>query len=293
VGSSGSTGSSGTPGPSDAGESTLAAGFDFAQSLTIILREGVEAALLLTLLLAFASSAGQGWARRYIWGGALAGIAAGGFTWVVARNLLEISSLNREALEGVVSILAALVLFSVCLWIIHHADVEQWKKIMRRQAANAAGGRGGLALAVTAFLAVYREAFETVLFYQALWLRSGSSGGSIVLGFALGSLGLVIVCTLLFRFGVRLALKPFFTVTGWLLTLLAVTFAGAGVRALQLVGWVPETFLPWDLRIPLLEVYPTAETLGLQISIVLAILLGYLAMRQQTRAAAAARAVEA
>jgi high-affinity iron transporter len=183
--------------------------------------------------------------------------------------------LGNEALEGMTSLAAAAVLFTVCLWLIHNADVQRWKNLIRRHAQDALGSGGKWAVALTAFLAVYREAFETVLFYQALWLRAGSDHTGIVAGFGLGAIGFAVVYLMLFYFGMRLPLKPFFAATSAMLALLAFTFAGYGVRAMQIIGWIPETMLPWNLRLPLLEIYPTVESSALQLGILLSLILGY------------------
>ena len=122
-----------------------------------------------------------------------------------------------------------------------------------------------LALATAAFLAVYREGFETVLFYKALFV-AGTAGGTmpIVGGILAGSVVLVGVYIAINRFGVRLPLKPFFAVTSAFLYYMAFVFAGKGVAELQEGGLVGTTVLSWAPRIPALGIYPTAESLGAQ-----------------------------
>jgi high-affinity iron transporter len=251
-------------------------GFAFTQSAAIILREGIEAALLVALLLSYLAAAGLPELRRYTLGGAFAGIGAGALTWLLAQFLLGTSTLEREALEGLTSLLAAAVLFSVSFWILHNADLKRWKRYIEVKAKSAVGTGSGLALAMVSFLAVYREAFETVLFYQALWLRSGtSSGGAVVLGLAFGVLVLGLVILLMFRYGRRIPLKPFFAITGILLGILSLVFAGYGIAELQKIGWVQETPLDWVPYVPFLELQPTLEGLSLQLGIFLSFLLSW------------------
>jgi len=251
-------------------------GFAFLQSAAILLREGIEAALLVALLLSYLAAAGLPELRRYILGGALAGIVAGALTWLLAQLLVETSTLEREALEGLTSLLAAAVLFSVSFWILHNADLKRWKSYIHDKAKSALGTGSGLALAAVSFLAVYREAFETVLFYQALWLRSGSrAGGAVVLGVAFGLVVLLAVIVLMFRYGKRMPLKPFFAVTGILLGILSLVFAGYGIAELQKIGWVQETPLEWVPYMPFLELQPTLEGLSLQLGIFLSFLLSW------------------
>jgi high-affinity iron transporter len=252
-------------------------GFTFLQSATIILREGIEAALLVALLMSYLAAAGQPELRRYTLAGALAGVVAGLATWFAAQLAVESSTLQKEALEGITSILAAAVLFSVSFWIIQHADLKKWKSYIEGRARSALGTGSGLALAAVSFLAVYREGFETVLFYQALWLRSegGTAASAVLVGLAAGLLALAVVVLLMFRYGKRIPLKPFFAVTGVLLGLLSFVFAGYGIAELQRIGWVQETFLSWVPSLPLLELQPTLEGLSLQLGIFLSFLLSW------------------
>lgn len=254
-------------------------GLALVQSAAIILREGIEAALLLGLVITYLLTAGHRRLVRPVVGGAVMGLVAGVGTWFAARYLLEISPLQQEALEGITSLLAAAVLFSVSLWVIHHADVERWKGYIRERTEEALGVRGGIALVSVAFLAVYREAFETVLFYQAMWLRGAGQRPAIVSGFVVGSAVLLVLVVAMFRFGLRIPLKPFFAITGTLLGLLCVLFAGYGVRELQNIGWIKETPLDALPAVPLLEVWPTAEGMALQAGIVASFLLGWWAAR--------------
>jgi high-affinity iron transporter len=124
----------------------------------------------------------------------------------------------------------------------------------------------GLALASAAFLAVYREGFETILFYKALFLAGGSAAATmpIVGGILLGSLVMVAVYVAIHRFGVRLPLKPFFGVTSAFLYYMAFVFAGKGVAELQEGGYLPTTIVDGAPRIPALGIYPTVESLLVQ-----------------------------
>lgn len=250
-------------------------GLDFVQSLVIILREGVEAALLLGLMVSYLAAAGYQRLQKYIvWGAALA-VFLGVVTWWVARFSIGISAFQQEALEGITSLLAAVVLFSVSFWMIHHIDIRRWKQYIQKRAEEAMGTGSGVALASAAFLAVYREAAETVLFYEALWVRSEGAHDAILTGFVFGILVLSVVVFFMFRFALRIPIKQFFAITGVLLGLLALVFAGYGVRELQVVGWVKETPLEWMIRFPLLEIRPTLESSALQFGILLSFLMGW------------------
>ena len=260
-------------------DSESASSFAFVQSLAIILREGMEAALLLAVMVTYLAAAGYRQLQKYVVMGVLAAIVLGILTWWMIQIVLGISPLQQEALEGMTSLLAAAVLFAVSFWAIRQVDIRNWKEYIRQRAEQAMGTGSGLALASVAFLVVYREAVETILFYEALWMRSESAGGAIVMGFVLGTLVLLSLVFLMFKVGLRIPLRPFFAITGVLLGMLAFIFAGYGVRELQTIGWIKETPLEWMVRFSILEVRATLETTALQLGILLSFLMGWLQLR--------------
>ncbi|MEE8161983.1 MAG: cytochrome c/FTR1 family iron permease [Acidobacteriota bacterium] len=251
-------------------------GFAFVQSLAIILREGMEAALLLALMVTYLAAAGYRQLQKFVVVGVGAAMLLGIITWWLTQVALGISPLQQEALEGLTSLLAAAVLFSVSFWVIRQVDIRNWKEYIRKKAEQAMGRGSGLTLASVAFLVVYREAVETILFYQALWMRSESDQGAILMGLVLGTLILLSLVFVMFKLGLRSPLKPFFAITGVLLGMLAFVFAGYGVRELQTIGWLKETPLDWMVSISVLEIRATLETCALQLGILLSFLMGWL-----------------
>ena len=252
--------------------------FVLVQSITIILREGIEAALLIALMLTYLVSSGYRHLKKFVVTGVAAGIGAGGIMWVISETFFAISSFQQETMEGITSLLAAAVLFSVSFWIIHNLDVEHWKSYIRGKAEQAVGTGSGFALALAAFLAVFREAFETVLFYQVVWLKSEATQPTVIVGFVLGTAALAVIVIAIFKIGLKFPLKPFFSITGILLGMLAFVFSGYGVRELQNVGLLRETGLPWNFNLTLLEIHPTLEGVALQSSILLSFLFGWFSL---------------
>ena len=158
---------------------------------------------------------------------------------------------------------------------------------MKNKVQSALSSGSGRALSAVAFLAVYREGFETILFYKALF-SSGGSGGTVpvVAGIAAGAVGLVAVYVLINMLGMRVAMKPFFTVTGIMLYYMAFVFAGKGVAELQEGGVVGLTVVEGVPRIPVLGIYPTVESLTLQgLLLILAVVALVWAMRPAPRQA--------
>jgi high-affinity iron transporter len=257
-------------------------------SLFIILREGVEAVLLVAAMLGLVRKLGRPDAAKSIHAAWLAALAAGGLTWAAARWLVSVSAAQRELVEGVVGLLAAGILAYTSYWILSRADAKHWLDFLRTQLSGALERRGRAAMFGVAFLAVYREAFETVLFYEALLTESDGGGTApVVLGFAAGVLLLTVVAFGILRLSKKLPIRAFFTVSGALLYGLAFVFAGAGIHALVEGGYLD----PRPIRFPTIEwlgVYPDLLGVGLQAAFVAAVALGlYIELKGRRRAVAA------
>jgi high-affinity iron transporter len=231
----------------------------------ILLREGLEALLVVAAIVALLVKAGRRDALVWIHLGWIGALAAGGLTWFAASALIEVSGATRELTEGVTALLAAAILLYVGVWLHGKRHAHAWQAFIGARLQGALA-RGTLwALAGVSFLAVYREAFETVLFYQALWQQAGrSASGSIGVGLAAAVFALAAIAWLILRFGMRLPLGTFFTATALLLAALAVVFTGHGLRALQEAGTIAATPLG-GMDVPALGIYATRETLGAQL----------------------------
>jgi len=253
----------------------------FVDGLLIIVREGFEAILVLAALAAYLVKVRQGDKQWLLHSGAGAAVVASIALALVARRVMPVAGIAREALEGVTMLLAAVVLFTASYWLISRSEARRWQAFVRSRLEGALNSRRRAALFVLAFLVVFREGFETVLFYEALLGRASAGAGvsAVVGGFAVGVALLGLIATALFRYGVRIPIRPFFAVTGVLLYLLAFKFAGGGVRELQEAGVLPVTPAPipnvqW-LR-DWLAVYPFVEPLIAQGVLVLAVAVGAL-----------------
>ncbi len=258
----------------------------FSSSLVILLREGLEAILVLAALIAMLIKSGRREALRYVHAGWIAALALGGVTWLAASYVVTLSGASREVTEGVTALIAAGMLLYVGFWMHRNAQAARWTAYLRSQVEAALSGRTRWALASIAFLAVYREAFETVLFYQALWIEAGPSGRLAVLGgFATAAVGLVLLGWLILKMGLRLPVGWFFGVGAALMAVLAVVLAGKGIAALQQAGRLPVE--PVDLpTIPSLGVYPTWLGVLTQLAIVVLIVAAVAYSRRPSRHAA-------
>src|SRR5437868_5371691 len=201
----------------------------FLQSLGLMLREGLEAILIVGAVLAFLTRTGAKKRKRDVHVGVGAAILASLLTAVALETVFQLSGSEREALEGLTMVAAAGVLFYVSYWLLSKIEVARWNKFVKEQVQEALSGGSALALASVAFLAVYREGFETVLFYKALFLAGGVGAvGPVTAGIVVGGVIVAIIYVGIERFGVKLPLKPFFAITSGFLYYMAFVFAGKG-----------------------------------------------------------------
>jgi high-affinity iron transporter len=269
------------------GTAAMTAPAAFASSMIIILREGLEAILVLSAMGAFLVRTERRGALRWLHAGWALALLAGALTWFVSSKLIAISGAQREVTEGVTALLSAAVLIYVGFWLHSKASATRWSSFIRARMSSASGTgfKAAFAIALVAFLAVYREVFETVLFYQALWLQAGlAARGALLAGFAAGVLGLTALAWVLIRASVRLPLGLFFGASALLLAALAVVFAGQGVAALQAAGKLPVYPVSFP-SVPLLGIYPSLQGLLLQLGLVALIAAGWYFTRDPARRA--------
>jgi len=238
----------------------------FTQSFFLMLREGLEAILIVGALITFLVKTGAGDRKRDIHVGVGAALFASVLTAVALETIFQIAPAQREALEGGTMVIATGFLFYVSYWLLSKMEVGKWTAFVKGRVGSAVSSGSTFALASAAFLATYREGFETVLFYKALFAAGGQGGSvsAVLAGMLLGSVALGIIYVAINRFGVRLPLKPFFAFTSAFLYYMAFVFAGKGIMELQEGSIVSTTLLPWAPRIPALGIYPTLESLSLQ-----------------------------
>jgi len=232
----------------------------FFDSALIILREGFEAFLIIGALWAFLQKAGQEELKGSLVLGAVTGIAG---SVVVAFFLLSAAgkTLPPAALEGLSSIIAAALLFYVSFWLLSKASTHRWEEFIKNTANQALIRKSYWSFFGVSFLAVFREGFETVLFYTALFHQVSPSG--FWSGLISGTLGLTVLVFAIVKFGVKIPLRPFFLSTGILLYYLTIKFAGYGVHELAEIGWISETKIG-NFGISFISFFPTLENLIVQ-----------------------------
>ena len=244
----------------------------YISGLLILLREGLEAILVLAAILAFLRNTGQQSAVRSVnvgWGLAL---VAGLATWALAAFVIDVSGAQRELLEGCTALFASVMVLWLGVWMHDRRHAAAWQDYIKSSLVSG-GGRFGFA--ILAFFSVYRELFEVILFYETLWLQAGPAGHNAVL--AGGATALVLLMGLawiILRGSAKLPLALFFSINAALLCALSVVFAGHGVKALQeagIFGTRPVAFFDFDW----LGIHADAYSLSAQAVAILAIIVLY------------------
>ena len=243
----------------------------FFFSFTILFREGLEAVLLLAILLGSLEAGRARGFRRPLGLGVLAAVAASALTWVLATVVIDIAPLQRELLEGVTAVVAVAVLFLVTFWLVARLEQRRRMEFMRARTAGAIAAGSALGFAVLGFTAVFREGFETVLFYQALILFAQGLLEWVALGALTAAVALVVVGWAVLKLGKRLPVKQLLLAGASTLLLLSVAFAGNAVRSLQEGDWISVTPIDggWG-RLPvflaeLTGIHPTREGIFVQL----------------------------
>jgi len=254
------------------GSDGLSWSLSYISGLLILLREGLEAILVLAAILAFLRNTGQQSAVRSVnigWGLAL---LAGLGTWAVAAYAIDVSGSQRELLEGATALFAAVMVLWLGVWMHDRRHAAAWQDYIK---SSLVGGGGRFGFATLAFFSVYRELFEVILFYETLWLQAGPAGHNAVLaGGATALVLLVGLAWVILRGSAKLPLALFFSINAGLLCALSVVFAGHGVKALQeagIFGTRPVAFFDFDW----LGIHADAYSLSAQAVAIIAIIVLY------------------
>lgn len=235
----------------------------FIGAFTILLREGLEALLIVVAMIAFLRKADRGEMVRHVHSGWVVALIAGGITWAIATFFIGVSGASRELTEGFGSLFAAVVLLSVGIWMHGKSQAGEWQRYITETLGKALSRSSAWFLFGLAFIVVYREVFETILFYAALTAQG--SGAVILVGAASALALLGLIAWVMLRFSAKLPVSEFFKYSSALIAVLAVVLAGKGVAALQEAGMIDIAPLVQIPRIPVLGLFPTWESVGAQL----------------------------
>lgn len=256
----------------------------FIPAFVILLREGMEALLILVAIMAYLGKSGNEKYLNTVYNYSIAAVVASFATAYVFSTLLTqmAAGAHQEMIEGFTALFAVAVLLYMSFWMGRKAEARAWKAYIDNMMKTTLTTGRARALGVAAFLAVYREGAEVVLFYQALFNGASGDVDMIWYGFLAGCAVLAIIFAIIHKGLFRIPLRPFFIVTGTLMYIMAVSFAGGGISELQEAQVVSQTVLAvsWFPHVDWLGLYPTYETVGIQI---LLLIVGIAALVYQHR----------
>ena len=254
----------------------------FLAAFGIIVREGLEAILVIAAMIAYLMKSGNQKILKHVYSGAVLGIAA---SFAAAGLLFYLKKIwvgagqSQEVIEGVTALIAVCVLFYVSNWMISKAEAASWSRYIDGRVQSSVAAGSGFALSFTAFLSVFREGAEVVLFYQPM--LSEGNAGMVWAGFGAGCVLLVFVYLAITKLSIKLPIKVFFTATSILMAVMCVSFLGSGIKELaegnvfDLALRVPG--IPENDVIQIFGIYPYLETLVPQIILSVILLITFMA----------------
>lgn len=253
----------------------------FLAALIIILREGTEAILVIAAITAYLVRSGNKSYVKIVYWSSFAAVIASILAAIAIQVVFDISGANQEMLEGIAMLLATIVLFFVSNWMLSKSEAQAWKNYVEGKVKMAVATGSGVALGSAAFLSVFREGAETILFYQAMIADAKDHISMVFLGLGVGCL-LLVAIFMIIRFGsLKLPLRAFFIGTSILMYLLAVVFAGGGIKELQEADIIPQTPVDYIRSIDLLGIYPTVETLVPQVFMLLVVVVSFIYLKSR------------
>lgn len=256
----------------------------FLLSGSILLREGLEAFLIIAVILALVRKTGARKALWWIHGGWLIAIILGFMGWFLSDWVLNIGGQNREMMEGLVTLFAVCVLVSAGLWLHNKSHAKHWKKFVEEKIGKLLQKENMIGLGLFSFMVVFREAFESILFLQAVRLETTPDKQSAIgLGVlaALAAIALFVVVFL--KFSARIPIRLLFRYSSWMIVVLAVILIGDGVHAIQEAGFIPVTPFAFHFQLDWLGLYPTTQTLIPQILLIALVTVIWYTARIQLR----------
>jgi len=264
------------------GTGSIAPSLAFTTSFSIIFREGLESALIIGAILAYLDASRNARYKKHVYLGIVIAIIATVITWYVAQFIIGISGASRELIEAIAGISAVAVLFWVSFWILNKVETKKWIEFVKAKVWQATTTGSVMVFAMLSFFTVYREGFETVLFYQAMFSFAKNMETFVLLGLVLGLAVIISVVFIIRKIGKKLPLRVLFGLTMAIGAYMSIAFIGNAIREFQEVGYISTTHL-FGI-IPRLEInlatmtgiHPTLETTVAQIILLSVYVIGSL-----------------
>jgi high-affinity iron transporter len=257
------------------GTGILAPTIAFSTSFSIVFREGLESALIIGAILTYLEASRNNKFKKHVYYGIVIAIAATAVTWFIAEFIIEISGASRELIEAIAGISAVAVLFWVSFWVLNKIETKRWIEFVKAKVWKATTTGSIMVFVMLSFFTVYREGFETVLFYQAMLSFAKYMEWYVVAG-------LVVGLAVVRKLGRRLPLKVLFALTMGIGAYMSIAFMGNAIREFQEVGYISTTHLigtvpRLDINLATMTgIHPTLETIVAQIALLAVYVVGSL-----------------
>ncbi|VAX25550.1 Cytochrome c family protein, partial [hydrothermal vent metagenome] len=245
-------------------------GFAFLLAASIILREGIEAFLIIITILGVLKSINEPKAVKWVHGGWLFALIIGIASMIFINLIVSFNAQGRELMEGFGSLFAVALLLYVGFWLHSKTEANKWKEFVEYKIIKLVSKNNLIGLAVISFVVVFREAFESAIFLSAVELQVDQSAKSGIYFGAVSSLIFVLLLAwIVLKFAVKLPIMKLFKYSAVMIVILSIVLAGKGIQAFQESGYVSITQIPINLNFPLVGFYPTVETTSAQLFVLL------------------------
>jgi len=245
-------------------------GFAFLLAASIILREGVEAFLIIITILGVLKSINESRAVKWVHGGWLLALIIGIASMVFINLIISFNAQSRELMEGFGSLFAVLLLLYVGFWLHSKTEAKKWKEFVEHKIIKLVSNNNLIGLAIISFVVVFREAFESAIFLSAIELQVEQSARSgIYLGAISSLIFVLLLAWVVLKFAVKLPIMKLFKYSALIIVILSIVLAGKGIQAFQESGYISITQIPIKLNFPLVGFYSTVETTIAQLFVLL------------------------
>jgi high-affinity iron transporter len=264
------------------GTGILAPAIAFSTSFSIIFREGLESALIVGAILTYLEASRNAKFKKHVYYGIVIAIGATAVTWFIAQFVIEISGASRELIEAIAGVSAVAILFWVSFWVLNKIETKRWIEFVKAKVWKATTTGSIMIFVMLSFFTVYREGFETVLFYQAMLSYAKYMEWYVVAGFVLGLAVIVTTAIMVRKLGRRLPLRVLFALTMGIGAYMSIAFMGNAIREFQELGYISTT--PLIGIVPRLDInmatmtgiHPTLESIIAQVILLAVYVVGSL-----------------
>jgi high-affinity iron transporter len=264
------------------GTGVVAPAIAFSTSFSIIFREGLESALIIGAILTYLEASRNNRFKKHVYYGIVIAVAATAVTWFIAQFIIEISGASRELIEAIAGVSAVAVLFWVSFWILNKVETKKWIEFVKAKVWKATTTGSVMVFVMLSFFTVYREGFETVLFYQAMLSFAKYMEWYVAAGLVAGLAVIIGVTMVVRKLGKKLPLRVLFGLTMGIGAYMSIAFMGNAVREFQEVGYISTTHLigtvpRLDINLASMTgIHPTLETIVAQLVLLAVYLVGSL-----------------